>query len=95
MTTQTIALLITSSVILLFSLFMLFRNEVVYNERMRLLFIVHAQSIELIENGSDDWLIPQQLYNMLPSYNEMMWQIFTFRWELPSREVLEESEVSS
>lgn len=52
-------------------LYMMYRNNVVYNYRVQW----------LDEDCGQEYAERHRRYNSLPPYDDMMWQLFTFNWD--------------
>lgn len=70
---------------LLFCLYMAYRCFIVGNEIIRLLEITNRLANNDMANGLN-WRKRFDTFKKL-DFDKMMWQLFTFKWELPKEEV--------
>ena len=84
-------LFITTSVVLLmfmfFCVYLMVRNEIVFRERNRIITIVHEAVMQRINDDVENYMKPWDRYNLMPSYEQMMWQLFKFKWQLPNEPI--------
>ena len=62
--------------------YMLYRTHIVHKESVRLIEQIYQHKLACIEIG----VKPTYDYNDVEGYDKMLWQLFTFHWELKEQE---------
>lgn len=76
------SILAVLGLILFFSFYMLYRNSIVFKERMRLIKEISNLSQIDINDMSPDFMKWYDKWSAGLSYNDMMWQLTKVRWTL-------------
>lgn len=69
-------------ILFIFCIFLYYRNEIVFKARLRLVEEVCSLCEKDMENGLD-WEWRYDELDRRSNYYKMVFQLFTFKWELP------------